>query len=145
MHSKAFLQSELHFLVVNDVGHMRHVIVSLLRELGYIKVSEAEDGEMALRSFKLARSVGAPINFVITDCAMPFMDGLSLIRSIRSKPEMHELPILMVTGEATRHNILAAAEAGADGYIVRPFKAAILRAKIDGVLAKKGMLSAASI
>jgi two-component system chemotaxis response regulator CheY len=130
---------------VNDVEHMRHVIISLLKEIGYVKVSEAADGEMALRSFKLAQTVGAPINFVITDCAMPFMDGLSLIRSIRSKKEMSELPILMVTAEATKDNIISAAEAGADGYIVRPFKAVVLKSKIDAILAKKGLNTLSSV
>lgn len=131
------MQSDIHFLVVNDVANIRRVLIALLRELGYTKISEAENGEMALRSFKLASTVGAPIHFVITDCAMPFMNGLNLIRSIRAREEMRKIPILMVTEEATKENILDAAEAGADGYIVRPFKASNLNRQIEAVLAKK--------
>lgn len=131
------MPSDIHFLVVNDAANIRRVLIALLRELGYSKISEAENGEMALRSFRLAKSVGAPIDFVITDCAMPFMNGLNLIRTIRAHDEMHAIPILMVTEEATKKNILAAAEAGADGYIVRPFKASSLNRQIDVVLKKK--------
>lgn len=115
---------------------MRHLIICLLKELGYIKISEANDGAMALRSFKAAETVGAPINFVITDCHMPVMDGLALIRSIRESPALTHLPILMVTPDATKENILAAVEAGTDDYIVKPFRATALQAKLDKIFAK---------
>jgi two-component system chemotaxis response regulator CheY len=115
---------------------MRHLITCLLKELGYIKISEANDGAMALRSFKVAETVGAPINFVITDYCMPVMDGLALIRTIRKSETLRHLPILMVTPEATREHILAAAEAGTDDYIVKPFKATALQAKLDKIFAK---------
>ena len=126
-----------HFLVVDDDPNIRVVLIALLKEIGYIKVSEAEHGEMALRAFKTAMSVGAPIEFVITDCEMPFMNGLSLIRSIRQDAETCEVPILMISPRATKENILAAAEAGADDYIVRPFNASSLRKKLESVLATK--------
>ncbi|CAN5165855.1 hypothetical protein BH11PSE11_BH11PSE11_18140 [soil metagenome] len=115
---------------------MRHLIICLLKELGYIKISEANDGAMAMRSFKAAEIVGAPINFVITDYSMPIMDGLMLIRAIRESPELSHLPILVVTPEATKENILAAAEAGTDDYIVKPLKATALQAKLDRIFAK---------
>lgn len=133
------MRTDLHFLVVNDALPMRRVVVHLLKELGYRKISEAIDGAMALRAFKNAQVVGAPIAFVITDCAMPVMNGLELIRTIRATPELADLPVLMVTPQASRENILAAAEAGTDAYIVRPFNANALGKKVDEILVKKGM------
>ncbi len=133
------MRSDLHFLVVNDAVPMRHVVVHLLKELGYRKISEAVDGAMALRAFKNAQVVGAPIRFVITDCAMPVMNGLDLIRTIRATPTLAELPVLMVTPTASRENILAAVDAGTDGYIVRPFNAAALGRKLDKILEQKGL------
>ena len=133
------MRTDLHFLVVNDAVPMRHVVLHLLKELGYLKISEAIDGAMALRACRNAQVVGAPINFVITDCAMPVMNGLDLTRTIRATPELASLPVLMVTPQASRDNILAAVEAGTDGYIVRPFNAVALGRKIDEILLKKGM------
>ena len=131
------MRTDLHFLIVNDAAPMRNVVIHLLKELGYLKISEAVDGAMALRAFKNAQVVGAPINFVITDCAMPVMNGLDLIRTIRSTPELAHLPVLMVTPQAKRENILAAKEAGTDDYIVRPFSAAALDRKLDHILSQK--------
>ncbi|MBC7415902.1 MAG: response regulator [Herminiimonas sp.] len=133
------MQNDFHFLVVNDALPMRHVVTHLLRELGYRKISEAVDGAMALRACKNAQVIGAPISFVITDCAMPVMNGLDLIRAIRSTPGLADLPVLMVTPQASKENILAAAEAGTDGYIVRPFNAHALRRKLDEILKLKGL------
>jgi two-component system chemotaxis response regulator CheY len=133
------MRTDLHFLVVNDAPPMRHVVVHLLKELGYRKISEAIDGAMALRAFKNAQVVGAPIAFVITDCAMPVMDGLDLVRTIRATPELAALPVLMVTPQASRETILAAAEAGTDDYIVRPFNSAALGRKLDKIMAQKGI------
>lgn len=131
------MHTDLHFLVVNDAPTMRLVVVHLLKELGYLKISEAIDGAMALRAFRNAQVVGAPIDFVITDCAMPVMNGLELIRTIRASPELAHLAVLMVTPQASRDNILAAVEAGTDDYIVRPFNAQALGKKIDRILAQK--------
>ena len=130
--------TDLHFLVVNDASPMRQVVTHLLKELGYLKISEAIDGAMAMRTFKHAQLVGAPIGFVITDCAMPVMNGLELIRTIRATPALSGIPVLMVTPQASKENILAAAEAGTDGYIVRPFNASALRRKIEKILEVKG-------
>lgn len=134
------MRTDLHFLVVNDARPMRHVLVHLLKELGYVKISEATDGAMALRAFRNAQVVGAPIGFVITDCIMPVMNGLELTRTIRSMQALAALPVLMVTPQAKRENILAAVEAGTDGYIVRPFNAAALGRKLDAILAQKGLI-----
>ncbi len=133
------MQNDFHFLVVNDALPMRHVVTHLLKELGYRKISEAVDGAMALRACKNAKAVGAPVTFIITDCAMPIMNGLDLIRSIRSTPGMADLPILMVTPHASKEDIMAAAEAGTDGYIVRPFNANALGRKLDEILKVKGL------
>ena len=132
------MQIDLHFLIVNDSVPMRHVVMHLLKELGYRKISEAVDGAMALRACKNAKLVGAPVDFIITDCDMPVMNGLDLIRAIRASADSAELPILMVTPQASRDNILAAAEAGTDGYIVRPFNANALERKLESILAAKG-------
>ena len=128
--------ADLHVLIVNDDSVARRLQMQLLRELGYLKISEAADGQMALRTFKIARAIGAPIDFVITDCAMPTMDGLTLIAQIRQDPQLHSLPVLMVTAEATKDAILRAAKAGADDYLVKPFTSTKLRQKIDALLTK---------
>ena len=131
------MNTDLHFLAVNDEANIQHVLVALLKEIGYVKISEAENGEMALRAIKTAKLIGAPIEFIITDCEMPLMNGLKLIHSIRQDPETSEIPILMFTSQASKENILAAAEAGADEYIVRPFNASILRKKLEKILIKR--------
>jgi two-component system, chemotaxis family, chemotaxis protein CheY len=132
------MSTEFHFLVVDDFSTMRRIVINLLKELGYAKVSEAEDGEKAL---KLLRSTDTPIpvNFVVTDWNMPVMDGLALLQTIRNTAGLKHLPVLMVTAEAKKDNIIAAAQAGADGYIVKPFNAMTLKEKIDKILAKRGL------
>ncbi len=130
------LNADLHILVVNDDPIARRLLLQLLRELGYVKVSEAADGQMALRTFKSARAISAPIDFVITDCAMPLMDGLTLIGQIRDDAQLRTLPVLMVTAKATKDTILNAVRAGTDDYLVQPFTSARLRQKIDALLAK---------
>ncbi|MFT5533770.1 MAG: two-component system chemotaxis response regulator CheY [Burkholderiaceae bacterium] len=136
MHYLANTHSALHFLLVGDKESTRRLLVQLLKELGYMKVSEASDGEMAIRSFNNARTVGAPINFLITDCAMPMMNGLTLMREVRTDAQLRTVPMLMVTAGATREHILAATDAGADGYLVKPFSAAKLKQKIALLVAK---------
>lgn len=133
------MDPKLHFLVVNDSAQIRRIVVSLLKELRYIKVSEANDGAMALRSLRTARLVGAPINVMITDFAMPLMNGLELTRTIRQNPDTSNLAIMMITIEATPEHILAAKEAGVDSYLVRPFKAASLKKKLDALLLARGL------
>lgn len=133
------VDKKLHFLVVNDSPHIQHVIVSLLKEIGFLRMSEASNGEMALRAIKLAISVGNPIKFIITDCAMPFMDGIELIRAIRNESEMFNVPILMVTEHASVQSVLSAHEAGADAFIVRPFSANSFRNKVESLLVSKGL------
>jgi two-component system, chemotaxis family, chemotaxis protein CheY len=115
----------LKFLVVDDFSTMRRIIRNLLKELGFVHVEEAEDGVVALRMLK-----GSPYDFVITDWNMPNMDGLALLQSIRADASLSALPLLMVTAEAKKENIVAAAQAGASGYVVKPFTAATLDEKL---------------
>ena len=130
---------DINFLVVDDFSTMRRILSSLLKELGYSKIREAEDGEKALHALRVAQREGIPIDFVVTDWNMPLMDGLELLKVIRQDAALCELPVLMVTAEAKRENIIAAAQAGADGYIVKPFNAATLKEKLDKILLKKGL------
>lgn len=129
------MSAHIHVLVVDDFSTMRRIVFNLLREIGFTKITEAEDGEKALHCLRS----GIPINFVVTDWNMPVMDGLTMLQKIRATEDFKDLPVLMVTAEAKKENIIAAAQAGADGYIVKPFNAATLKEKVDKILAKKGL------
>ena len=131
--------TQYQFLVVDDFSTMRRIISGLLKELGYANITEAEDGEKALRVLRPQHGEATTIDFVVTDWNMPLMDGLELLKEIRRDPALLHLPVLMVTAEAKRENIIAAAQAGADGYIVKPFNAVTLKEKLDKILQKKGM------
>ena len=123
--------NEMKFLVVDDFSPMRRIIRNLLKELGYNNVDEAEDGNMALA--KLNRD---KFDFIVSDWNMPGMDGLQLLQAVRADPKLSHLPMLMVTAEAKKENIIAAAQAGASSYIVKPFTAATLDEKITKILEK---------
>lgn len=122
----------MRFLVVDDFSTMRRIVRNLLKELGFPHVDEAEDGEIALQ--KLRRG---SFDFVVTDWNMPNMDGLTLLQTIRAAPDLKHLPVLMITAEAKRENIITAAQAGASGYIVKPFTAGILSEKLDKIFARR--------
>lgn len=119
------------FLVVDDFSTMRRIVRNLLKELGYTSVDEAEDGAMALS--KLAHG---QFDFVISDWNMPNMDGLTLLHNIRANPALRKIPVLMITAEAKKENIIAAAQAGANGYVVKPFTAATLDEKLAKIFEK---------
>jgi two-component system chemotaxis response regulator CheY len=119
------------FLVVDDFSTMRRIVRNLLKELGYTNVDEAEDGVIALSKLK-----GGDFEFVVSDWNMPNMDGLTLLQQIRTTPELSSLPVLMVTAEAKKENIIAAAQAGANGYIVKPFTAVTLEEKLAKIFEK---------
>lgn len=121
------------FLVVDDFSTMRRIVRNLLKELGFANVDEAEDGAVALQKLK-----SSPYDFVVTDWNMPNMDGLTLLQNIRRTPELKHLPVLMITAEAKKENIIAAAQAGASGYVVKPFTAATLAEKLDKIFEKMG-------
>lgn len=135
------MSTELHFLVVDDFSTMRRILSGLLKELGYTNIREAEDGEKALRILRPGPADIVAIDFVVTDWNMPLMDGLELLKQIRADDALSHLPVLMVTAEAKRENIIAAAQAGADGYIVKPFNAVTLKEKLDKILLKKGLIT----
>lgn len=113
---------------------MRRIVRNLLRELGHTAVEEAEDGVIALNRLK-----SGGIDIVVSDWNMPNMDGLQLLQAIRSNQDMKHIPVLMVTAEAKKENIIAAAQAGASGYIVKPFTAGILHEKLTKVLERAGL------
>jgi len=134
------MESSPQFLVVDDFSTMRRIIIGQLRELGYLNTYEAEDGEKALTQIKFWAAHGSPVDFVLTDWNMPVMDGLELLRNIRMDEKFQHLPVLMVTAEGKKENIIAAAQAGADGYIIKPFNSSTLKEKINKILIKKGLV-----
>ena len=119
------------FLVVDDFSTMRRIVRNLLKELGYSNVDEAEDGAMALSKLK-----NETFDFVISDWNMPNMDGLEMLKNIRADAAIGKMPVLMVTAEAKKENIIAAAQAGANGYVVKPFTAATLDEKLAKIFEK---------
>lgn len=125
--------TKLKYLVVDDFSTMRRIVRNLMKELGYTIVDEAEDGAVALQKLK-----AGSFDFVVTDWNMPNMDGLTLLQTIRSDPTLKHLPVLMITAEAKKENIIAAAQAGASGYIVKPFTAATLGEKMAKIFEKMG-------
>jgi two-component system chemotaxis response regulator CheY len=118
-------------LIVDDFPTMRRIIKNLLKDLGYENVDEAEDGVMGLEKLR-----NGSFEFVVSDWNMPNMDGLTMLQTIRADPELKKLPVLMVTAEAKKENIVAAAQAGANGYVVKPFTAATLEEKITKIFEK---------
>ncbi|MFZ1181129.1 MAG: response regulator, partial [Herbaspirillum sp.] len=128
------MTDDQYFLVVDDFSTMRRIVTGLLKELEFTKMAEAEDGSTAM---KMLESGTIPVTFVLTDWDMPVMNGLELIKKIRATSSLAHLPILMLTAEAKRENVIEAAEAGVDGYIVKPFNAATLKKKIEKILARR--------
>ena len=124
----------LKFLVVDDFSTMRRIVRNLLKELGYTNVDEAEDGVIALQKLK-----GSDFQFVVSDWNMPNMTGIELLRHIRADAALKHLPVLMVTAEAKKENIIEAAQAGASGYVVKPFTAVTLEEKLNKVFEKHGL------
>ncbi len=124
-------------LVVDDFPTMRRIVRNLLKELQFENVDEAEDGVTGLEKLR-----GGNFGFVISDWNMPNMDGLTMLQAIRADAELSGLPVLMVTAEAKRENIIAAAQAGASGYVVKPFTAATLEEKIVKIFEKMGKAGA---
>jgi two-component system chemotaxis response regulator CheY len=123
--------NKIKFLVVDDFSTMRRIVRNLLKELGYVNVDEAEDGAVALQRLK-----AGGIDFIVSDWNMPNMDGLALLQAVRADPTLKHLPMLMITAEAKKENIIAAAQAGASGYIVKPFTAATLNEKLTKIFEK---------
>ena len=123
------MNKDINILIVDDFSTMRSITRNLLRELGFNNTSEADDGQTALPMLKTG-----DFDFLITDWSMPGMDGLALLKTVRADKQLGDLPVLMVTAEAKREQIVVAAEAGVNGYIVKPFTAATLEDKIEKIL-----------
>lgn len=124
----------MRILVVDDFPTMRRIVRSLLKELGFTNVEEAEDGQEGL-----SRLREGGYDFVVSDWNMPNLDGLEMLKIIRADDSLKALPVLMVTAEAKKENIIAAAQAGANGYVVKPFTAATLDEKMGKIFEKLGM------
>ena len=123
--------SDLKFLVVDDFPTMRRIVRNLLKEMGCNNVEEAEDGAIALQMLKANR-----YDFVVSDINMPNMNGFDLLKAIKADENLKRLPVLMVTAEARKEDILLAAQSGAAGYVVKPFTKATLEEKITKILLK---------
>ena len=126
------MQQNLNFLVVDDFSTMRRIIKNLLHDLGYHNVTEADDGTTALPLLK-----DGNFDFLITDWNMPGMPGLELLKQVRADARLGKLPVLMLTAEAKREQIVEAAQAGVSGYVIKPFTAATLKEKIDKIMAAR--------
>ena len=127
-----FMSSDLRFLVVDDFSTMRRIVKNLLQELGYPNVQEADDGQTALPMLKTGN-----FDIVITDWNMPQMPGLDLLKAVRADAALKHLPVLMVTAEAKREQIVEAAQAGVSGYVIKPFTAQTLSEKLNKILQAK--------
>jgi two-component system chemotaxis response regulator CheY len=115
-------------LVVDDFSTMRRIIKNLLRDLGFNNTAEADDGATALPILQSGN-----FDFLVTDWNMPGMQGIDLLKAVRSDPKLAKLPVLMVTAESKRDQIVEAAQAGVNGYIVKPFTAVTLKEKIEKI------------
>ncbi len=123
------MDTNMKILVVDDFSTMRRIVKNLLRELGFTNLHEADDGQTAL---PLLQSAG-DFDFLITDWNMPGMQGIDLLKAVRSDSKLSGMPVLMVTAEQKREQIVEAAQAGVNGYIVKPFTAVTLKEKLDKI------------
>ncbi|MEH3086296.1 MAG: chemotaxis response regulator CheY [Xylophilus ampelinus] len=128
------MATALRFLIVDDFSTMRRIVRNLLKESGYTDADEAEDGVAALTKLRNGR-----FDFVVTDINMPNMNGFELLGAIKGDEKLKHLPVLMVTAEARKEDIVAAAQGGAAGYIVKPFTKATLEDKVANILKKLGL------
>lgn len=122
------MDNNMKILIVDDFSTMRRIIKNLLRDLGYTNTQEADDGLTALPMLK-----GGNFDFLVTDWNMPGMQGIDLLKEVRADAKLASLPVLMVTAEQKREQIVEAAQAGVNGYIVKPFTAQTLKEKIDKI------------
>jgi two-component system, chemotaxis family, chemotaxis protein CheY len=125
------MTTDTRFLIVDDFSTMRRIVRNLLKEIGFANAEEAEDGQIALNMLKSTK-----FDFVVSDINMPNMNGFELLKSIRADDSLKGLPVLMVTAEAKKEDIVAAAQGGASGYIVKPFTKATLEEKVQKIMQK---------
>ena len=123
--------SDLKFLIVDDFSTMRRIVRGLLKEMGYNNAEEAEDGVVALNMLKSGK-----YDFVVSDINMPNMNGFDLLKAMKSDDSLKHIPVLMVTAEARKEDIVLAAQTGAAGYIVKPFTKATLEEKVTKIMLK---------
>ena len=122
------MDKNMKILIVDDFSTMRRIVKNLLRDLGFNDTSEADDGQTALPMLKTGK-----FDFLVTDWNMPGMDGLELLKHVRTDDNLKDMPVLMVTAEAKRDQIVVAAQAGVNGYVVKPFTAVTLKEKIEKI------------
>ena len=122
------MDKNMKILIVDDFSTMRRIIKNLLRDLGFNNTQEADDGTTALPILKQGN-----FDFLVTDWNMPGMTGIELLKAVRADPGLKGLPVLMVTAEQKKEQIVEAAQAGVNGYIVKPFTATTLKEKIDKI------------
>ena len=122
------MDKNMNILVVDDFSTMRRIVKNLLTEIGFNNIVEADDGQTALPILE-----NGGIDFLVTDWNMPGMAGIDLLKAVRAHPNLSSLPVLMVTAEAKREQIMEAAQAGVNGYVVKPFTADTLKEKVDKV------------
>jgi two-component system, chemotaxis family, chemotaxis protein CheY len=123
--------TDMKFLIVDDFSTMRRIVRGLLKEIGYNNAEEAEDGAVALTMLKNAK-----FDFVVSDINMPVMNGFELLSAVKADDSLKHLPVLMVTAEARKEDIVRAAKDGAAGYIVKPFTKATLEEKVQKIMQK---------
>ena len=124
-------QTDMKFLIVDDFSTMRRIVRGLLKEIGYNNAEEAEDGAVALNMLKNGK-----FDFVVSDINMPNMNGFELLAAVKKTDTLKHLPVLMVTAEARKEDIVRAAQDGAAGYIVKPFTKATLEEKVQKIMLK---------
>ena len=122
------MDKNMKILIVDDFSTMRRIIKNLLRDLGFNNTDEADDGNTGLPKLQSGN-----FDFLVTDWNMPGMTGIDLLRAVRADPKLNTLPVLMVTAEAKKEQIVMAAQEGVNGYIVKPFTAQTLKEKIDKI------------
>ena len=127
------MDKNMKILIVDDFSTMRRIIKNLLRDLGFTNTQEADDGATALPMLK-----AGDFDFLVTDWNMPGMTGIELLKQVRADEKLVSLPVLMVTAEAKRDQIIEAAQAGVNGYVVKPFTAQVLKEKIDKIFERVG-------
>ena len=125
---ESVLDKNMKVLVVDDFSTMRRIVKNLLRDLGFTNIQEADDGSTALPMLQ-----GGSFDFVVTDWNMPGMQGIDLLKAIRADANLAHIPVLLITAEAKKEQIVMAAQAGVNGYIVKPFTAATLKTKLDKI------------
>ena len=125
------MSAEPRFLIVDDFSTMRRIVRNLLKEIGFANAEEAEDGAVALNMLKASK-----FDFVVSDINMPNMNGFELLKNIRADDRLKTVPVLMVTAEVKKEDIVLAAQTGANGYIVKPFTKATLEEKVQKILQK---------